>query len=117
MSSKIVAMLQDGLQSIDRAYQVAPPELQYLRNQSTAFLYRYCADLALTNSFDKDGLNFAREKLWVALKLYPQLLKERYAQKLIVKLLLQQLLPRKFSSFLIQALKKQALLPDPRLPS
>lgn len=117
MSSKVETMSQDGLCAIERAYQSAPPELQYLKNQSAAFLYRYCVNLALANSLDKDGLQFAQEKLWLAIKLYPQLIKERYAQKLILKLLLGQLVPGRFSGFLVQLLKKQNSLPDPWLQS
>lgn len=117
MSSKAEAMEQEGLYAIKRAYQVAPPELQYLRNRSLAFFYRYCADLYLSNNMDARGIQLVQEKLWMAIKLYPQILLERYAQKLILKLMLKGVLPDKVSYFVTQILKKPFTLRDPRFPS
>ncbi|HEY9630748.1 MAG TPA: glycosyltransferase family A protein [Coleofasciculaceae cyanobacterium] len=115
MSSKVATMINDGLCMIEYAYQSAPPDLQHLKKQSIAFLYRYCADLALKNNLDKKNIQFAQEKLWLAIKLYPQLLQEKYAQRLIAELLLKRLLPGRVFNFLVRPIRKNLSFPDPRL--
>jgi glycosyltransferase involved in cell wall biosynthesis len=117
MSSKVDVMEQEGLRAIERAYQTAPPEIQYLRNKSLAFLYRYCAGLCLANnnSIDANSLKYAQEKLWMAVELYPSILRERYAQNLIIKLLVKRVLPDSVSQLVISVLKKPFSWRDPRL--
>ncbi|VXD11312.1 conserved hypothetical protein [Planktothrix serta PCC 8927] len=115
MSSKLDAMEKEGLRALERAYQTAPPELQHLKNRSLAFLHRYLADLCLAHDTDAKGLDAAQKNLWQAVKLYPQILQERYAQKLIIKLLIKRLLPGNLSNSVIQGLKKQISCPDPRV--
>ncbi|MFB2938674.1 glycosyltransferase family 2 protein [Aerosakkonemataceae cyanobacterium BLCC-F154] len=115
MSSKVDVMEKEGLRAIERAYQAAPLEIQYLRNKSLAFLYRYCAGLCLANNIDAKLLKYAQEKLWIAVKLYPPILRERYAQNLITKLLVKRVLPDSVSQLVISVLKKPFSRRDPRL--
>lgn len=114
MSSRAEHSEKQGLCALERAYQMAPPELQYLKNHSLAFLYRHLADLSLTYDTDAKGLDYTQNKLWQAVKLYPPILYERYAQKLIVKLLIKRVLPRDLSNLVIQGVKKRLARPDPR---
>ena len=115
LSSKVDSTEKEGLRALERAYQMAPPELQDLKNRSLAFLYRHLADLSLNYDTDAKGLDYAQNKLWQAIKLYPQILYERYAQKLIIQLLIKRVLPRDLSNSVIQSVKKQTARPDPRI--
>lgn len=114
MSSKVKNVEEEGLLAIEKAYTDAPSELQYLRSISLAFHYRYCAGLCLAQKLDADGLQYAQEKLWIAVKLYPKIIQERYAQNLIIKLLIKRLLPNKIGDSMIQFFKKILGRPDPR---
>jgi hypothetical protein len=84
MSSKIELMKQDALVVLEKAYRVAPPELQSLKNQSFAWMYRYCADRFLQNNDQEiSEVNQAGYHLWKAIRLNPQILRERYTQNLV----------------------------------
>ncbi len=115
MTSKAKVMEQEALRVIDKAYQTAPLELQYLKNQSLANLYRYCADLYLTHSLDSSEVRQAQKKLCLAIQLYPKILLNSDAQKLTIKLLLRQLFPARVIGYIIRQFKKKFAIPDPRL--
>lgn len=114
MSSNVKSMEQDGLKVIERAYSNAPSEFQYLRPRSLAFLYRYCAGLCLAQNLDADGLQYAREKLFMAIKLYPKIIQDTYVQNLIIKLSIKYLFPSKVANYIIQFPKKVLGRSDPR---
>lgn len=101
-SAKIEVMEQDALKVIERAFQSAPAQLQPLKNQSLANLYRYLAKLYLTKTPNAAAAGIARQKLQTAIQLYPQILKQRNVQTLIIKLLLIQLLSPKLANYLLQ---------------
>ncbi len=82
-SSKLKAVEEAGLITIEKAYRMAPQEYQYLKNQSLAWFYEYCTQQYLRYSTDINGVNKAGQKLWTAIRLYPQILLEGYAQGLI----------------------------------
>lgn len=83
MTSKVEVVEKEALRVVEKAYQVAPPEYQYLKNQSLAWIYEYCTQQYLKHSTDIKGVNQARQKLWQAICLHPQILLEDYAQILI----------------------------------
>lgn len=83
MSSKVQVMEKYHLVVIERAFQSAPPELQSLKNQSLSRVYQYCAELYLRHSNKVDSVNQAGGKLWMAIRLYPQLLLDEKARKLV----------------------------------
>lgn len=83
MSSKVKAMEEAGLLVIERAFQAAPPEYQYLKNQSVAWVYEYSTQQYLKHSTDIIGVNQAGQKLWQAIRLHPQILLDNYAQNLV----------------------------------
>jgi glycosyltransferase involved in cell wall biosynthesis len=82
-SSKVKAVERAGLLTIQKAYQVAPSKLQYLKHQSLAWLYQYCTQQYLKQNVNNiDAVNQARQKLWQAICLHPQILLGDYAQSL-----------------------------------
>ncbi|MCA1990876.1 MAG: glycosyltransferase, partial [Coleofasciculus sp. S288] len=52
MTSKIEGIEKQMLMMFEKAYQTAPPEYQYLKNQSLAWLYEYCTQQYLQYSTD-----------------------------------------------------------------
>ena len=93
-SSKVEEMEQQTLIMLEKAFQAAPPELQYLKNQSFAWIYKYIAQQYLKYSTDISGVNKASQKLWMAIRLRPQILLEKYTQSLIKWLLKKSILIR-----------------------
>ncbi len=93
-SSKVEEMEQQTLIMLEKAFQAAPPELQYLKNQSFAWIYKYGAQQYLKYSTDISGVNKASQKLWKAIRLRPQILLEKYTQSLIKWLLKKSILIR-----------------------
>jgi|SRR5919199_1486969 glycosyltransferase involved in cell wall biosynthesis len=106
MSSKIEVMEKYHLLVIERAFQSAPPELQFLKKQSVANLYQFLAHLCLTRIFSADGAKQAGKKLQTAIYIYPRILLERKTQALVIKLLLIQILSPKLASYLLQLFSK-----------
>jgi glycosyltransferase involved in cell wall biosynthesis len=94
MSSKVEIMEQTSLIVLERAFRAAPPELQYLKSQSFAWIYKYGAQQYLKYSTDISGVNKAGQKLWKAIRLKPQILLEKYTQSLIRWLLKKWILIR-----------------------
>ena len=82
-TSKIDGIEKQVLTMLEKAYRMAPPEYQYLRNQSLAWAYEYCTQQYLQYTTDISGVNKAGQKLWKAIRLHPQILLEGYAQGLI----------------------------------
>jgi glycosyltransferase involved in cell wall biosynthesis len=101
-SAKIEVMEKDALKVIERAFQAAPAQLQPLRNQSLANLYRYLAHLYLTKTADATAARIAQQKLQIAIQAYPKILFYRKVQTLLIKLLLIQLLSPKIAYYLLQ---------------
>lgn len=114
MSSKSEKMEREGLIALERAFAMAPQELQYLKKRSLASLYRYCADLWLSHSSNMYELKYAQEKLIEAIKLNPAILSEKYTQRLLIKLLVNKIPAGNVSTLLVQSLKKLTIRPDPR---
>ncbi|BAZ13305.1 family 2 glycosyl transferase [Calothrix sp. NIES-4071] len=84
MSSKIDGIEKQQLIMIEKVYRTAPQELQYLKNHSLAWVYRYCAEKYLQHSTNNiSDVNRAGQELWRAIRLEPKILLERYTQNLI----------------------------------
>ena len=86
-SSNVEKLEQATLNMFEKAFRAAPLELQYLKNQSLAWLFQYIAQKYLTNSNDISGVNKAGQKLWIAIRLRPQILLDKYTRSLIKWLL------------------------------
>ncbi|GAA6616692.1 glycosyltransferase family 2 protein [Scytonema sp. NUACC26] len=88
MSSRVQIMEESCLKVVNKAFQNAPEELQYLKNQSLAGVYQYCTNQYLQHSGKSRSLvNQAAKKLWIAICLYPPILLEKHTQNLIKWLL------------------------------
>jgi len=73
-SSNVEKMKKSALISLEKAYQMAPPELQHLRNQSLISFHNYCADLHLRSSTNIRGFNQAGRHLLMSICIEPKLI-------------------------------------------
>lgn len=106
MTSKVDVMEKYILIVIERAFQAAPPELQYLKNQSLANTYHFLAQLCIAHVLDDKGVKQASQKLQKAIQLHPNILLRRQTQRLALKIGLMRLLPYKVSSSFTEFLGK-----------
>ncbi|MDF5732135.1 MAG: glycosyltransferase [Rhizonema sp. PD38] len=106
MSSKVEVMKEASLITLEKAYRSAPPELQYLKNQSLTSFQKYCADLYLKQSTNMSGVKQAGQHLWMAICLQPQTLLNRRFQKLVLKFLLLRIFSPEMTNNLFQFLNK-----------
>ncbi|MBA3923096.1 MAG: glycosyltransferase [Nostocaceae cyanobacterium] len=84
MSSKIDGIEKQQILMIEKVYQTVPQELQYLKNHTLAWVYRYCAEKFLQHSTNNiNEVNRAGQELWRAICLQPKILLERYTHNLI----------------------------------
>jgi hypothetical protein len=83
MTSKVEVMEKEALRVVERAYQVAPPEYQFLKNQSLAWVYEYCTQQYLKHGIQLSEVNKAGQRLWKAIRLHPPILLGDYTQSLI----------------------------------
>ncbi|MBD2730343.1 glycosyltransferase [Nostoc sp. FACHB-892] len=108
MTSKVKVMEEQGLRLIEKVYRSVPPELQYLKNQTLANFYSFCADLNLNviyNTNDNRGFQ-AQRKLYLAIQLYPKILLRKNIQGLIVKSIIRQVIPARITTYLMQSIIK-----------
>ena len=100
MSSNVERMKQTSYIVLERAYQNAPQNLQYLRSKSFSILHLYCAELYLHHSkinpqeIDKVGSN-----LWLSIRLQPKSLLNVNTQRILIKFWLRRFLPIKLICF------------------
>ncbi|MBD2250028.1 glycosyltransferase family 2 protein [Nostoc parmelioides] len=94
-SSKVKNMEDNGLLVIEKTFQSVKPELQYLKNQSLAWIYQYSTQQYLKQNVNNiDAVRHAREKLWQAIRLHPPILLTNYAQNLIIWLIKKWILTK-----------------------
>lgn len=110
MTSKVDVMEKYILTVTERAFQAAPPDMQYLKKRSLATTYRFLAQLCIAHVQDDQGVKMASQKLQKAMRSYPKILLDRQTLRLVVKIGLMRLLPYNFSVNFTQFLGK--LLPD-----
>ncbi|MEN9519552.1 MAG: hypothetical protein RLZZ381_2140 [Cyanobacteriota bacterium] len=115
LSSKVEVMKETSLIAIKKAYQAAPPELQYLKSYTLTSFHIYCASLYLQHRTEIAGVSQARHHLWSAIYLRPSILLDRTTQKLLIKLLLKQVFPPSAVRYLFARMKKPISISDPRL--
>ncbi|MBD2017639.1 glycosyltransferase [Microcoleus sp. FACHB-53] len=105
-SSKVEVMEKCNLIVIDRGFQSAPPEIQSLKNQSLANTYRFSAHLYLMRVGTTAASQQAIQKLWMAIRLHPPILRESWTRNLLIKALLMRLISPKMSRALLQFISK-----------
>ena len=115
VSSKVEAMERSNLKVIEKGFRSAPLEMQVLKNQSLANTYRYSAHLYLTRTVSNYGSKQAAKKIWLAIRLYPPILKDSWTRNILLKLLLMQLIPYKVSRYLLQFISKLRATRKPKL--
>jgi glycosyltransferase involved in cell wall biosynthesis len=74
MSSKVDNLKQESLNILEQAFNVAPQEIQYLKNQSYANVYTYCAELFLRKNTNVNDVEQAGKNLLLAIRRYPRIL-------------------------------------------
>jgi glycosyltransferase involved in cell wall biosynthesis len=79
-ASKFDFIEKQCLAVLEKNYQRAPAEYQYIKCQSLAWVYEYSTQLYLQNSTSIGGIAMATRKFWKAVMLRPQILSESYGQ-------------------------------------
>ena len=87
LSMNVELVEQESIKVIEKAYQSAPPEYQFLKNQSLAWTYQYCTQQYLRCSIDISNAKKATRKLWTAINLYPKIILQDYSQDLSIWLI------------------------------
>jgi glycosyltransferase involved in cell wall biosynthesis len=105
MSSKLDGIKEAGCTFIQKLFQNAPDEYQYLKNQTLSIFYKYCADLYLQHSSDIHGINKAGYNLWLSIYSYPNTLIYKDTLKLLSRFIFQWLFPRKIADNLLGFLR------------
>jgi glycosyltransferase involved in cell wall biosynthesis len=106
MQSNVEFMERCNLRVIEKGFQSAPPEMQSLKNHSLANTYRYSAHLYLTRVATTDAAKVAIQKLWMAIRLYPSILRESWTRNLLLKALVIRLISPKWGFQLLQFISK-----------
>jgi len=87
MTANLSTMEKYALIVIDRAFETAPPELQYLKKQSLAWMYKFTAQQCLKyGSHNSKDLKLAANRLQKAILLHPNNFFEGYTHSLVRKL-------------------------------
>ncbi|MBW4641974.1 MAG: glycosyltransferase [Goleter apudmare HA4340-LM2] len=115
MSSNIEKMKEDALIAMKKAYQAAPPELQYLKKYTMVSFHIYFAGLYLQHRSHTSGVSQVQQHIWSAIRLNRKVLLDKTTQKLVIKLLLKLILPTKVANYFLHLMKKPLTLSDPRL--
>lgn len=115
MSSKVDGIKEAGFVILEKAFQTAPSELQFLKNKSYSMLYQYCVHLYLQHRTDTDGIQKAGQNLWMAIRLHPQILFDKDTQKLVIKFFLRRLVPPEIARYLLQLFRKVRTVPEHQL--
>lgn len=82
-ASNFEFMEKQSLAVIEKNYQRAPQQYQYLKRQSVAWIYTYSTQQYLQYSTDLTGIQIASQKFWKAVQLRPNILLEGYGQSLM----------------------------------
>jgi glycosyltransferase involved in cell wall biosynthesis len=115
MSSKVEVMKEASLIAIEKTYQAAPREFQYLKKYTLVSFHIYCASLYLQHYVDMSAVNQSRQHLWSAICLRPLILLDKTTQKLLIKFLLKQVFPPSFAGYVFERMRKPISISDPRL--
>lgn len=114
-SSKVEVTEKAIQRAIEKAFLMAPQELQYLKNQNLANLYQYLTGIRLACVTNISQLEEASQKLQMAIRLYPQTLLNRTTQRYVLKCLMMRILSPKFAKYLTGAVKSIRPVRAPKL--
>ncbi|MEL6927283.1 MAG: glycosyltransferase family A protein [Cyanobacteria bacterium J06600_6] len=113
-TSNVERMYSQALLTIAKAYQAAPPHLQYLRRQTEANLQMYIASLYLQHGVESNLVQKAGTHIRKAIAKYPPILRQSFMQKLTLKFALRYLLPGKLGRNIFEKLRTLIAIADPR---
>lgn len=105
-SCKVDAMAKGTIQVINKAFQSAPPELQYLKDRALSDAYRFISLLYTEHLTSNNETSGAIQSLKKALRHYPVIILEKETQRLILKLALFKIFPAKVVLYINQIFKK-----------
>lgn len=115
MSSKINVMEHYSQIVIERAFRLAPPELQPLKKRSLAINYQYLAGLCLAYVDQPEQIMQAGNKLWKAIRSFPPILLEKTTQRHLIKWLLMRFLSPQIAKRFTRPVGLANRIADPRL--
>lgn len=108
MSSKVDVMEKANLIVIERAFQNAPPELQFLKPESLSNIHRFFTKLYLEHVPSDYGVRQASQKLKKAIQFHPRTLLNGETQRLALKLIFIRLLPYRVAVHFIKLFGKKS---------
>lgn len=100
---------------IEKAFQSAPLELQYLKKKSLCRADIYLAGMYLYRNTGADKVKQAGQKLQMAIRLYPQTLLDKKTQLFVMKWLMMRLLSPKVAKRFTRPAVMSLATVDPRL--
>ena len=95
LTSKVEVINDASLLVLEKAFKSAPQEIQHLKNQCFSNIYLYTAELYLRHGKQINDVNKSGHFFWKAIRLYPQILKDKKNRKL-VKWAIKKLFLRRF---------------------
>lgn len=107
MSAKLGLVKEADFSVIEKSFQSAPQEVQYLKRQSLATVYQYWAELSLRYSInDVSEVKQAGQKLAMAIQLHRQLILNHKTQRLLIKWFFRRFLPATLVNPLLNLITK-----------
>jgi glycosyltransferase involved in cell wall biosynthesis len=83
VASNIEVVHKANLLILEKAFKSAPQEIQHLKNKCFANVYLFNAEQYLRRQEQANSVNKAGQNLWQAIKLYPQILKDKRTRGLV----------------------------------
>ncbi|MEM6752982.1 MAG: glycosyltransferase [Cyanobacteria bacterium P01_C01_bin.38] len=115
MSSKLDVMEKYQTLVLNKAFESAPSQLQYLKNRGFAYIYLFMTRLCLSRASDVKVVEQASQKLWKAIRFSPRILLSKEAQLLLMKLIILRILTPKIASKVLNKTVTVRNVVDPRL--
>ncbi|BDA75649.1 Glycosyl transferase, family 2 [Calothrix sp. PCC 7716] len=111
LTSKVETMEKCNLEVINRGFTAGSAKIQFLKNKSLANTYRYSAHLYLTKVGTAEAAQKALGKLLQAVILYPKIVLDVWAIKLLIKALLILVISLKVSFNILKGISESPLAP------
>ncbi|HHP7231497.1 MAG TPA: glycosyltransferase family 2 protein [Xenococcaceae cyanobacterium] len=115
ISSNVEQMYRQAVFAVNKAYQAAPSQWQYLKSKTTANLHMYTASLYLQHGIETRRIQQAGKHLGMAIAQNWQILGNSTMQKLLIKFWLYRIFPPQLSRNIFQWLRKLIAINDPRV--
>jgi glycosyltransferase involved in cell wall biosynthesis len=100
--SSLEMLKASTIRTMDKIFDLAPPELGYLKTKTYSNLYLYLANLYLARTNTNEGIRCARENWLKSIWTWPSNLLRKRSITLSLKILLFSLLPMRLFNVLLQ---------------